>query len=265
LPTEEVPTKLPNGQIQYTKTSYLTPQLAETVAINAINEYRNKPSSTKNFNNLMKDANILNAAQEAFGEAFKYTDAQTKKVVKPRIESPEQFVAGYALLKKPTGPVSTGKADFSKLFYFNKQQEAIDNRADARDEEMGDPVDSFISDARSGKTYAGVEGENIEVMNLPEYILKDLGKDKRPARIGRGLGDGKFYNIVYQKEVDKKTGKETGNSTDLIDWGKTELIPESQIRASVVSRALPSGTKVKLVEGGKKSGKTNLIKVRKFN
>jgi hypothetical protein len=265
LPTKEVPTTLPNGQVQYTKTSYLTPDIAQTVALNAINEYKNKPGSTKNFNNLMKDANIFSAAEKEFGEAFKYTDPQTKKVVKPRIESPEQFVAGYALLKKPTGEISTGKADYPWLTKFNKQQAAIDKRADEKDAEIGDPVDSFILDARSGKTYAGVEGENIEVMNLPEYILKDLGKDKKPARIGRGLGDGKFYNIVFQKEIDKKTGKETGNSTDLIDWGKTELIPESQIRASVVSRALPSGAKVKLVGGGKSSGKTTLVKVRKFN
>jgi hypothetical protein len=112
-----------------------------------------------------------------------------------------------------------------------------------------------------------VEGENIEVMNLPDYILKDLGKDKKPARIGRGIGDGKFYNIVYQKEIDKKTGKETGNYTDLIDWAKTEPIPESQIRASIVSRALPSKAKVNLVggTGSKAGGKTNLVKVRKFN
>lgn len=268
LPTKEIPTTLPSGKVQYTKTSYLTPELAETVAINAINEYKNKPSSTKNFNKLMKDANILNAAQEAFGEAFKYTDPKTKKIVKPTIESPEQFVAGYALLKKPTGAISTGKEDFPWLTKFKKQQEAINARADKKDEEMGDPVETFLTEARSGKTFSGVEGENIEVMNLPEYILKDLGKDKRPAKIGRGLGDGKFYNIVYQKEIDKKTGKETGNSTDLIDWTKTEVIPASQIRASVVSRALPSGVKVKLVKGTEGSGKKStpkFVNERKFN
>ncbi len=269
LPTKEVPTKLPTGEVKYTKTSYITPELAETVAINAINEYKTKPSSTKNFNNLMKDANIFSAAEKAFGEAFKYPDPKNKNTfIKPKIENPEQFVAGYALLKKPTGALSEGKPDYPWLTKFGMQQSAIDRRADARDEEMGDdPVDSFILDARSGKTFAGVEGENIEVMNLPDYILKDLGKDKKPARIGRGIGDGKFYNIVYQKEIDKKTGKETGNYTDLIDWGKTEPIPESQIRASIVSRALPSKAKVNLVGGtrSKAGGKTNLINVRKFN
>jgi hypothetical protein len=260
LPTKEVPTRLPNGQLQYTKTSFLTPDIAQTVALNAINEYRNKPSSTKNFNNLMKDANIFSAAEREFGETFKYTDTKTKTVVRPKIETPEQFVTGYALLKKPTGEVSTGKADFDWLTKFRMQQNAINARADKKDADLGDPVETFLAEARSGKTFAGVEGENIEVINLPETILKDLGKNKRPATIGRGLGDGKFYNIVYQ--VDNK-----GNKTDLIDWGKTEVIPESQIRASVVSRALPSGAKVKLVEGtgGGKKSTSKFVNERKFN
>jgi hypothetical protein len=257
LPTEEVPTKLPNGQLQYTKTSFLTPDIAQTVALNAINEYRTKPSSTKNFNNLMKDSNIFSAAEREFGEAFKYTDPKTKTVVRPKIETPEQFVTGYALLKKPTGEISRGKADFDWLTKFRMQQSAINARAD-KDADMGDPIESFLTDARSGKTFAGVEGENIEIMNLPETILKDFGKNKKAATIGRGLGDGKFYNIVYQ--VDSK-----GNKMDLIDWGKTEVVPTSQLRSSVVARALPSGAKVKLVGGTDGSKKTKFVNERKFN
>jgi hypothetical protein len=248
LPTKQVPTTLPDGKVEYTKTSYLTPDLAQTVAINAINEYKTKPGSTKNFNKLMKDDNIFSAAEKEFGEAFKYTDPKTKKIVIPKIETPEQFVAGYALLKKPTGPMSSGIADYPWLTKFNKAQAAINARADKRDEEMGDPVETYLAEARSGKTFAGENGtqSGIEIMNLPETILRDLGKNKRPAVIGRGLGDDEFYNIVFQ--VDNK-----GNKTDLIDWTKTEKIPPSQLRSSVVARALPSGAKVKLVEGkGKK-------------
>ena len=256
LPTKEVPTTLPSGKVQYTKTSYLTPDLAQTVAINAINEYKTKPESTKNFNNLMKDANVFSAAEKEFGEAFKYTDPQTKKTVIPKIETPEQFVAGYALLKKPTGAMSSGKEDYPWLTKFRMTQAAIDARADKRDEEMGDPVDTYLAEARSGKTFAGKEGESVEVMNLPETILRDLGKNKRPAVIGRGLGDNEFYNIVFQ--LDSK-----GNKMDLIDWTKTEKIPPSQLRASVVARALPSAAKVNLVEGGK--GKTKFVNPRKFN
>ena len=256
LPTKQVPKTLPDGQVEYTKTSYLTPDLAQTVAINAINEYKTKPESAKNFNNLMKDANVFSAAEKEFGEAFKYTDPQTKKTVIPKIETPEQFVAGYALLKKPTGPISSGIADYPWLTKFNKNQAAINARADKKDEEMGDPVDTYLAEARSGKTFAGKEGESVEVMNLPETILRDLGKNKRPAVIGRGLGDNEFYNIVFQ--LDSK-----GNKMDLIDWTKTEKIPPSQLRASVVARALPSGAKVKLVEGGKE--KTKFVNSRKFN
>ena len=256
LPTKEVPTTLPSGKVQYTKTSYLTPDLAQTVAINAINEYKTKPESTKNFNNLMKDANVFSAAEKEFGEAFKYTDPQTKKTVIPKIETPEQFVAGYALLKKPTGAMSSGKEDYPWLTKFRMTQAAINGRAGKRDEEMGDPVDAYLAEARSGKTFAGKEGESVEVMNLPETILRDLGKNKRPAVIGRGLGDNEFYNIVFQ--LDSK-----GNKMDLIDWTKTEKIPPSQLRASVVARALPSGAKVKLVEGGKE--KPKFVNPRKFN
>jgi hypothetical protein len=258
LPTKEVPTTLPSGKVQYTKTSYLTPDLAQTVAINAINEYKTKPENTKNFNNLMKDANIFSAAEKEFGEAFKYTDPQTKKTVVPKIENPEQFVAGYALLKKPTGELSTGKADYPWLTKFRMTQAAINDRADKRDEEMGDPVDAYLAEARSGKTFAGESGNasGVEIMNLPETILRDLGKNKRPAVIGRGLNDNEFYSIVFQ--VDSK-----GNKMDLIDWTKTEKIPPSQLRSSVVARALPSGAKVKLVEGGKE--KTKFVNPRKFN
>ena len=253
LPTKEVPTTLPSGKVQYTKTSYLTPDLAQTVAINAINEYKTKPESTKNFNNLIKDANVFSAAEKEFGEAFKYTDPQTKKTVIPKIETPEQFVAGYALLKKPTGELSTGKADYPWLTKFRMTQAAINDRADKRDEEMGDPVDTYLAEARSGKTFAGEMGNTsgVEIMNLPETILRDLGKNKRPAVIGRGLNDNEFYSIVFQ--VDSK-----GNKMDLIDWTKTEKIPPSQLRSSVVARALPSGAKVKLVEGGGKGKKETL-------
>jgi hypothetical protein len=212
----------------------------------------------------MKDANIFSAAEKEFGEAFKYTDPQSKKIVIPKIETPEQFVAGYALLKKPTGELSTSRPDYPWLTKFNMQQNAIDARADAR-EEMGDPVETYLADARSGKTFAGTEGENIEIMNLPETVLKDLGENKRPAIIGRGLNDGEFYRIKYQ--VDAKGNKikdKSGNEISLIDWSKSEKIPSTQIRSSIVARALPSNAKVKLVEGSNKKN-SKFVNYRKFN
>lgn len=256
LPTREVPEKLPNGQVQYRKESYLSPEVAQTAVVNAINEYKTSPNTAKHFNQLMKDESVLAAANDIFGKTFKYIDPQTKKTIIPKIERPEQFVAGYALLKKPSGEISTSRPDYPWLTKFNMTQGAINDRAAKRDEEMGDPVDTYLSEARSGKTFAGKIGEGVEVMNLPETILKDLGKNKKPAVIGRGLSDNEFYNIVFQ--VDNN-----GKKTDLIDWTKTEKIPPSQLRSSVVARALPSGAKVKLVEGGGK--KSKFVNARKFN
>ena len=158
------------------------------------------------------------------------------------ISSGSDLAVGYALTQKPGGLVKSEAADYDWETKFNKTQAAINARA-ADDEGYVDPVDQYLSDARSGKTFAGTVGENIELMNLPETILRDLGKNKKLATVGRGLGDGEYYNIIYQKD-------NKGNNTDLIDWGKTEKIPPSQIRASTVSRALPSNAKVKLIRGG---------------
>lgn len=134
------------------------------------------------------------------------------------------------------------------------------------DDDGLDPVDVYLNEAKAGKTFAGIEGENIEKMNFPETILKELGKNKRPAVLGRGMGDNEIYSIVYQ--VDKK-----GNKTDLIDWTKTEKVPQSQIRAAIVKHALPSDTKVRLtgiggnakpVSGGAKPA-VKFVNQRKFN
>ena len=182
-------------------------------------------------------------------------NAEFRKKFNKDISSGADLAIGYALTQKPGGLIKSEAADYDWETKFNKTQAAINARAADDEEDYVDPVDQYLSDARLGKTFAGVEGENIEIMNLPEIILKDLGKDKRPAIVGRGLNDNQYYSIVYQKERDKKTGKPTGVNTDIIDWGKTQIIPESQIRASVVSRALPSGSKVKLVRGKNKSGK----------
>jgi hypothetical protein len=224
LPTEEVPTKLPNGQIQYTKTSYLTPQLAETVAINAINEYRNKPSSTKNFNNLMKDANILNAAQEAFGEAFKYTDPKTKKIVKPTIESPEQFVAGYALLKKPTGEMSKGKAGYDWLTQFRMREAGANARANKL--AGGDVIEGNLFDVipdqnlKSGNKI--VNGTYVDVNGNPLSGVVNLPKEKLPSEIFSVIKaptsvrdfDIEFVNGKPEKIVNKRFGTITRQSME---------------------------------------------------
>jgi hypothetical protein len=235
LPTKEVPTKLPNGQVQYTKTSYLTPDIAQTVALNAINEYKNKPGSTKNFNNLMKDANIFSAAEKEFGEAFKYIDPQTKKVVKPRIESPEQFVAGYALLKKPTGEISTGKADYPWLTKFTMQQGA--RRANEKDAGEYSPevqVDEIFEAGKGDKIQINVEGKNISGrrVQLPADI---------EGKFDRKVGNTKFSPDYFVMSEDKLnlypvfvTGKTKSGSDIIGGEGGTKLNEKIPVKTSLI-------------------------------
>lgn len=224
LPTKEVPTNLPNGQVQYTKTSYLTPEVAESVAINAISEYKNKPGSTKYFNNLMKDANVFAAAQKEFGEAFKYTDPKTKKIVIPVIETPEQFVAGYALTKKPRGEMSTGKADYDWLTKFGMQQ----NRADARVNRLtgagaveGNIMDVIPDqDLKSGNKI--INGTYVDANGNPISGIVNLPKEKLPAElfdIIKAPREVRDFNIEFvngkpEKLINKRFGTVTRQSME---------------------------------------------------
>jgi hypothetical protein len=224
LPTQEIPTKLPNGKIQYTKTSYLTPDVAQSVAMNAISEYRNKPGSTKYFNNLMNDANVFAAAQREFGEAFKYTDPKTKKVVIPVIETPEQFVTGYALTKKPTGEMSTGKAEFDWLTKFNMSQ----SRSDARANKLANAgvIEGNIMDVipdqnlKSGNKI--VNGTYVDINGNPLSGVINLPKEKLPAElfdIIKAPREVRDFNIEFvngkpEKFINKRFGTVTRQSME---------------------------------------------------
>jgi hypothetical protein len=218
LPTKEVPTTLPNGKVQYAKISYLTPDIAQAVALNAINEYKTKPGSTKNFNNLMKDANIFSAAEKEFGEAFKYTDPKTKKIVKPRIESPEQFVAGYALLKKPTGEISRGKEDFDWLTRFRMTQNAINARAGAqavRMENIFDKTGSGGVPLKIGSDYEIVAGKVLDKDgNLATVNFKDISGEKLPPDLFSVL---EKYGIDLRKKDKYKMVAKDGKIQSITD------------------------------------------------
>ena len=225
LPTKQVPTKLPTGEVQYTKTSYITPELAETVAINAINEYKTKPSTTKNFNNLMKDANIFSAAEKAFGEAFKYPDPKNKNIfIKPKIENPEQFVAGYALLKKPTGALSEGKADYPWLTKFRLQKAASDARANKIS--GADVIEGNIMDVipdqelKSGNKI--INGTYVDANGNPISGVVNLPKEKLPAElfdIIKAPREVRDFNIEFvngkpEKLINKRFGTVTRQSME---------------------------------------------------
>lgn len=250
LPTQEIEESekiggKSTGKIIKKTYEVITPDIAKNAAMGAMNEYKTSKGTRDHFDELYNDKDFTSQLNNTFKKAFNRD-----------IQSGADLAVGYALSQKPGGLIKSESPEYSWMSKFNMQQNAINARADKDMENMVDPVDQYLTDAKSGKTFAGAEGENIEMVNLPETILKDLGQGKRPAIVGRGIGDGEFYNIIYQKD-------NKGNAIDLIDWSKTQKIPQSQIRASVVKHALPSGAKVKLV-GGSGKGKSNYGNI-KFN
>lgn len=245
LPTKEVQEKDKlTGKLVKNTYEIFNNDIIKNAALGAINEYRNNFGTQEHFDKLLQDKKYVAQVNDLF-----------KKNFNKDIQTGEDLAIGYALTQKPGGLIKTeAPENWREKALFNDQ--LIRGRKELEGDNTIDPVDQYLTDAKSGKTFAGAEGENIEMVNFPETILKDLGQGKRPAIVGRGIGDGEFYNIIYQKD-------NKGNATDLIDWGKTQKIPQSQIRASVVKHALPSGAKVKLVTGNG-SGKSNYGKI-KFN
>jgi hypothetical protein len=139
LPTrsDKVKEILPSGEVVYAKESYLTPEIKMAATTSALNDFTTKPGAARHFNDLMKQPQIYSFANNAFGEAFKYIDPATQKEVKPNIgdnvpglnlDPTQQFVAGYALAKKPTGEVSTSQPEMPWLTGFKLEQAQIDKR-----------------------------------------------------------------------------------------------------------------------------------------
>jgi hypothetical protein len=133
LPTrgDIVKEKLPTGEVIYAKQSYLTPEIKSTVITGALNDYTTKPGAATHFNELIRNPQIYANVNSAFGEAFKYTDPATQKEVKPNIgdkipglnlDPTQQFVAGYALMKKPIGEVSTSQPEMPWMTKFNIEE-----------------------------------------------------------------------------------------------------------------------------------------------
>ena len=229
---EQVLNKKPTGRVKEVKVESITRDVANNYAQRARSYYRSNLGTQEQYNDLIKDKDFVSQLNPTYKKNFDVD-----------IKTPEDLVVAYGLAtKQPKREDRTGY-DFTKEWYFREGQKRQDIRSAKNKQGTDeDPVDTYLTDARSGKTFAGREGENIEVMNLPEIITKDLGKERRAAVVGRGIGDGEYYNIVYQKD-------NKGNPTDLIDWGKTEKIPSSQIRSIIVARALPSSAKAKLIGG----------------
>lgn len=93
--------------------SVLNPETAKIVAANALAEFDSVPGVEAHFKKLYQNPVVLKAAEEKFGEAFKYTDPTTKQVIRPKIQNVEDFVAGYALTQKPTGLLEKGGSELT--------------------------------------------------------------------------------------------------------------------------------------------------------
>lgn len=198
----------------------------------------------------------------------------------------------YAVNNMPTE--SAPKFRPNEAFRNEKNKEEFDRRNEktykqalekqargfAHSEKMAnlgaDATDQFIQNARTGTTYAGKEGENIEKLNIKPIIaneykiteeipkdqfeqkLKDKGLPYKTKKIeiipDFGLGkDGKVYAIQYQTEQlpDGEIKK-----TDKIDWTKTKEVPSMQFKSTIINKALPSNYKTKSLMGNPKISPT---------
>ena len=278
LPTREIKNKLPSGEVSYTKESYLTNPIINTAVTNALNEYTSNPGTTKHLNELSKNSAIFNSANDIFGQTFKYTDPKTNKEVKPKIENIEQFVAGYALLKKPTGEVSTGKEDYPWLTKFNKAEYGKNQRALVAAENTanaaGGSIDTYIDDSdtktpipeRTDLTELTfgpkVSDEYIKEVIVPKdaveydimatdpnlpYVTKKVPLNPAFGRKGNDI-------FVAYSTLDKN-GKQTGK----YDWGNATKLT-GDVRSTILNKVSSSKFKVSGLGATKKKkpGASNL-------
>jgi len=278
LPTQEIENKLQDGRVSYTKESYLTKPIINTVVTNALNEYTSNPGTTKHLNDLSKNPAIFNSANDIFGETFKYTDPKTNKEVKPKIENIEQFVAGYALLKKPSGEVSTSKADYPWLTKFNKAEYGRNQRALVAAENTanaaGGSIDTYIeeSDTKTPipektdltKLTFGpkVADEYIKEVIVPkdavEYdiMATDPNLPYQTKKVPLTPAFGRKGNDVF---VAYSTLDKNGKQTGKYDWANATKLT-GDVRSTILNKV--SGSKFKVAGLGttnkKKTGAGNL-------
>jgi len=278
LPTQEIENKLPDGRVSYTKESYLTTPIINTAVTNALNEYTSNPGTTKHLNELSKNPAIFNSVNDIFGETFKYKDQKTGKEVKPKIENIEQFVAGYALLKKPTGEVSTSKADYPWLTKFNKAEYGRNQRALVAAENTanaaGGSIDKYIDDSDTRKpiperteltelTFGPkVADEYIKEVIVPkdavEYDIMatdpNLPYETKKVPLTPAFGR-KGNDVFVAYSTLDKNGKETGK----YDWKNAKPLT-GDVRSTILNKVSSSKFKVSGLGATKKkkSGASNL-------
>jgi hypothetical protein len=177
LPTrsDKVKEILPSGEVIYQKESYLTPNIIGVVTASALSDFTTKPGAAKHFNDLMKQPQIYSFANDAFGKAYKYFDPAAQKEVKPNIgdnvpglnlDPTQQFVAGYALAKKPMGEVSSTQPVMPFLTKFKLTKEAADKRQ---------RISDANADRRALLNLPPAEMEGNELDNIEDIVFSTGG------------------------------------------------------------------------------------------
>lgn len=142
--------------------------------------------------------------------------------------------------------ITSGQVDARMVKRFQHENELQNSSSNA--------IPTIFKGYQTGQTFEGKEGENIEVLNIPPIVAKDLSKNK-DASFGRG-SDGKIYEIQFQKGDDGKMTKKP-------DWTKSKEVPESEVITAIQNHSVPSNQKAKTLLNtlGNKLGITGKPKI----
>ena len=235
------------GFINRTTTYEFNPLDKEQIKNRAELSYGHVPGVTNLTNKLIKSGEYLNY-QKQFGELYPGQNIATAK--------PQQITAAVGLSITPHGKTINDQVR-DEQYWINQHLKASKNLASYR-KDLGlegtetDPIDSYLQQSRSGITFGGDTGKDIEKVNLPSKITNDLKTSKHDVPvIGQGLNSNKYYNIKFQDP------KLVNGATDVIDWSKTTEIPDVQLRGLVTTHVFPSKGKIAITQGRAKGNKSN--------
>jgi hypothetical protein len=222
----------------------MTPQAVKSAATSVSSMYDTDHGTREHFDKLLGDSEFVSQVAPLYKQWYNRDIADGK-----------DLAVAYALAQKQGGVLSRGASKWDvdpwEMARYKSNLTQARTAANKKAEPEGDPIQDYIDNSRSGKTFEGPEGANMEKLNLPQTIVDEFKtKDYRSPVLGRATGDGQVYLIHFQKD-------NQGKETSLIDWTKTVVAPSMQVRNTVVKHALPSSTKVKLTQE-KSSGKKDI-------
>ena len=251
-PSESMPERLfdkKNNEITYKTVNDISNKSFGEIQNVVASELQKDRGLIDTVTEIARDQNRLNQLAQVFKDF-------SGKQMNPN--SLQDVATAYTIALKPEAQVKYTDPTTTEDSKFQRQKELARYRKslglDGGYDEI-DPVADYLDKARTNTPFVGAVGENVEKLSLPTAITNEFKSGKNDSRnvpvIGRGVNDGKYYNIKFQDEI--KNGKKTGGKTDLIDWTNTVEIPEVQLRAAVTKTALPSNAKISIVQGRAKT------------